>query len=221
MTRREHNHVSRRSYVKLTGGAAASLSFSGLVNAESQRSVESGCIEDEKRSRVDEYLNERGLEAVWFAHPNSFAWLTNASNLIYRRTETGVAAVGYDGNEVTVVTTNNEAPRFREEVFGGEITVEAVDWYDASLGEAVSKFSPTPFAADFDVPGAEQADVSSLRQPLTESDIEAYRQLGADTSRAVESVFREIRPDDTEREVATALRALCSGRHVNRRVGRG
>jgi Xaa-Pro aminopeptidase len=166
-----------------------------------------------KQERLDAYLAENDLEAVWFARPNSFAWLTGASNVVDREGDVGVAAVGYGGDGLEVVTSNIEANRFREE---GPVDVPVTEfrWYELSLAEAVADQSTAPAAADFDVPGMETVDASPLRQPLTEEDVENYRDLGRETAQAVESVCRELRPGDVESEVASALRVALSARGI-------
>ena len=60
----------------------------------------------DRTDRLDAYLAERDLAAVWFARPNSFAWLTGGDNVVSAASEAGVAAAGYDGDRVTVVTDN-------------------------------------------------------------------------------------------------------------------
>ena len=167
-----------------------------------------------KQERLDASLAENDLEAVWFARPNSFAWLTGGNNVVDREAEVGVAAVGYDGEDLEVVTANNEADRLRDEELPDGTPITEFDWYDGSLAEAVADRTPEPFAADFDAPGAEPIDASSLRQPLTEDDIENYRELGRETAQAVESVCRELRPGDVESEVASALQVALSARDI-------
>ncbi|UPV76271.1 M24 family metallopeptidase [Halorussus limi] len=167
-----------------------------------------------KQERLDAYLAENDLEAVWFARPNSFAWLTGASNVVDREGDVGVAAVGYDGDGLEVVTSNIEANRFREEELADDVSVAEFPWYEQSLSGAVADRTETPAAADFDVPGTSSVDASPLRQPLTEADVENYRELGRETAQAVESVCRELQPDDVESEVASALRVALSARDI-------
>ena len=71
-------------------------------------------------ARLDAYLDSRDLAAVWFARPNSFAWLTGAGgrpadNVVDRGGDIGVAAAGYDGDGITVVTDSIEGSRLAEE----------------------------------------------------------------------------------------------------------
>lgn len=179
-----------------------------------------------RAERLDEYLAARDLEAVWFARPNGFAWLTGGSNVVDRSAGVGVAAAGYDGG-FRVVTTAGDADRLREEelpadAVGGDggtdtdvdVAVEETAWYEESLAEAVAARSPEPAAADFDVPGFESVDGSRLRQPLTAEDVERYRELGRETAAAVETVCRQLQPDDPEYEVEAAIRISLSSRDV-------
>ncbi|WP_137285100.1 M24 family metallopeptidase [Halorussus salinisoli] len=167
-----------------------------------------------KQERLDAYLAANDLEAVWFARPNSFAWLTGGNNVVDREGDVGVAAVGYDGDGLEVVTNNIEADRLRDEELREEVTVTEFDWHDQSLAEAVGDHSPDAAAADFEVPGMESLDASPLRQPLTEEDVETYRELGRETAEAVEAVCRELQPGDAESEVASALRVALSARGI-------
>ncbi|MFB6173799.1 MAG: aminopeptidase P family N-terminal domain-containing protein, partial [Halobacteriales archaeon] len=103
-----------------------------------------------RTERLDAYLEEHDLAAVWFADPDSFAWLTGADNVVARYS--GVAAAGYDGDAVRVVTSTIEANRFREEETP-DLEVAEFVWYESSLAAAVAEESPEPAAADFEVPG--------------------------------------------------------------------
>jgi len=167
-----------------------------------------------RTERLDEFLDAQDLESVWFGRPNSFAWLTGGSNVVDREGDVGVAAAGYDGAGITVVTNNIEAPRLRDEELAEDVAVETFDWHATGLADAVAERASAPAAADFDVPGFEAVDAGDLRQPLTETDVDAYRTLGRETAAAVESVARELRSGDTEREAASALRVALSARGI-------
>ncbi|WP_058996800.1 Xaa-Pro peptidase family protein [Haloarcula sp. CBA1127] len=165
--------------------------------------------------RLDQYLRTAGLKAVWFARPNAFAWLTGGGdNVVDREGDIGVAAAGYDGDGVRVITNNIEAPRLRDEELDGDVTVETFDWHAESLAEAVAETNPTPAAADFDVPGFESVDATQLRQPLTETQMKQCRDLAQDTAAAVEAVARKVEPSHTELDVTAVLRQKLEGRGI-------
>jgi Xaa-Pro aminopeptidase len=164
-----------------------------------------------RAERLDEYLDAADLAAVWFARPNSFAWLTGGANVVDRAGEVGVAAAGYLGDgEFVVVTDDVEAGRLADEELPEAVAVESFPWYRSSLSAAVADRSPAPAAADFDVPGFDTVDATELRQPLTERDVERYRRLGSEVAAAVESVCGELQPTDTEHEVGAGVRISLS-----------
>ncbi|RDI72604.1 M24 family metallopeptidase [Halopelagius longus] len=170
----------------------------------------------DRRERLDEYLDREGLDAVWFARPNSFSWLTGGSNVVDHHADVGVAAAGYDRDEGwRVVTDNIEADRLRDEELPAAFDVESAAWYESSLSEAVAERTEGRAAADFDVPGFDALDATELRQPLSKTDAERYRELGRDVASAVERVAREIEPGDTEHEVAAGLRISLATRNAN------
>jgi Xaa-Pro aminopeptidase len=166
------------------------------------------------RERLDALLAERDLEAVWFGTPTAFTWVTGGNNVVARDAPVGVAAAGYDGESVTVVTDNIEAPRLADEELPDDVTVEAVAWYEQGLAEAVADRSPTPAAADFDVPGLDGVDPTDLRQPMTDRDVERYRSLGRDTAEVIEAAVREASRDDEEREVGGRIRDRLFARGI-------
>lgn len=170
-------------------------------------------VPPDRRERLDRLLDERGLRAAWFARPASFAWLTGGDNVVDRTGDVGVAAAGYDGDGVVVVTSDIEAPRLREEEV--DCRVASFPWPDGSLAEAVAERSPEPAAADFDVPGFASLNASPLRRPLSAADADRYRDLGREVAAVVERVAREAAPDDAERAIAGRLRGALAERGID------
>jgi len=170
-------------------------------------------MDAEKRDRLDRYLGDHGLAAVWFGRPASFAWLTGGDNRVDTGDDVGVAAAGYIGEEVVVVTDTIESPRLADEEVDAPIT-EYV-WHAGSLAGAVADRSPEPAAADFDVPGMEHVEASPLRQPLTDTDVERYRALGRDAAAAVEATRAAATPETTERELAGVAKRELAARGVD------
>jgi len=159
-----------------------------------------------RRARLDALLERRSLAAVWVARPATFAWLTGGDNVVDRTADVGVAAAGYDGEELRVVTNDIEAGRLADEQLPAGVAVDSYEWHASSLASAVADRSPRPAAADFDVPGLAALEADDLRGPLTDGDVDRYRRLGATVAEAVEDVCRAAAPDDAERAVAADLR---------------
>jgi Xaa-Pro aminopeptidase len=175
-------------------------------------------MDETHRERLDDYLDREDLEAVWFARPNSFGWLTGGGDsYVSHHAALGVGAVGYDGDGLHVVTDNIEAPRLREEEIPEGATVHTFEWYEGDLAATVADVSPEPAAADFEVPGSGFADVEAareLRQPLTDREIERYRDLSADATDAMEAVCEAVTPSTTEDEAAGLLKRECRARGI-------
>jgi Xaa-Pro aminopeptidase len=167
-----------------------------------------------RRDRLDSLLDAREIEAAWFARPNAFAWLTGGSNVVDREASVGVAAAGYDGESVSVLTSSIEADRLRDEQLPAEIEVASFEWYEEGLAAAIADHSPQPAAADFDVPEFEPIDAGSLRQPLSDADIGRYRDLGTDAAAVLEAVCRDCRATTTERAAAASLRGEFAKRGI-------
>ena len=170
---------------------------------------------DDRRARLEEYLDRERLDAVWFAEPNSFSWLTGGSNVVSRGADVGVAAAGYDREDGWVVVTDNiEANRLADEEVPEAFDVRTTNWYESSLADGVAAETDGTGAADFAVPGLDSVDATELRQPLSETDVERYRELGREAADAVERVARELEPGDTEHEVAAALKIALATRGI-------
>jgi Xaa-Pro aminopeptidase len=178
-----------------------------------RRPLDGRAWREARRERLAGLLDREGLESVWFADPDTFAWATGGSNVVDRRAAVGVAAVGFDG-EWTVVTNGVEAERLREEELPEEVAVESYEWHAGSLAEAVAERAATPAGADFDVPGAVRVDASPLRLRLADRDVARYRDLGTDAAAAVEAACRAAEPPDTEREVAARVETEIADRGV-------
>jgi len=225
MTKRKSLDIDRRTYLKMASGAVSIPALSSAVGAtqdEASNGSQNGSTSRRtKLDRLDAYLDENDLEAVWFADSDTYAWLMGRSNVIDRSSSTGVAVVGYDGSDLTIVVDNDERALVRDEHFENgtseaetdanessappDVTIETFPWYATSLGEAVAVHSPTPAAADFGVPGLESVSASQFRRPLTREDIDRYRTLSSQTAAAVEGVMRNVESGDTEQQVANAL----------------
>ena len=174
----------------------------------------------EKLERLGTFLEREDRSSVWFARPNAFAWLTGGSNVVDRERPIGVAAVGYDGDRVRVLTDEIEADRIEAEELPDleaadvAVDVESYPWHETSLAEALAERVDGSAAADFPVSGFDRIDPTPLRTPLTETDVDRYRRLARETAASVEAVCRELQSGDTEHEVAAALGIALSAREI-------
>ena len=170
---------------------------------------------EHRQDRIESLLDIESIDAIWFARPQNFTWLTGGRNVIDHTALIGVAAAGYTrDNGFVCVTKNTEAERLRTEELPNNFTIISYEWHEQSLNTAVAMHTPTASAADFDLPDAKQIEGSRLRRPLAASDIQPYRELSHEVATAIERVTKEINPGDTEQEVAAALEAIHAERGI-------
>jgi len=131
--------------------------------------------------------------------------LAGGDNTVSLAGNRGVAAAGYDGEEIEVITDHIETDRISNEEVSNEVTVHTFDWYETDLPTAISERAKTPAVADIDVPGLDLIDHPQQHLPLTEREQEQFAELGRETAAVVETVAREVTPVMTERSAAGEL----------------
>ena len=161
-----------------------------------------------RHERLGELLERRGLDAVVLRAPRNFAWLTGgAESRVDRALETGVAELLVTAEEITVLTTNIEAERFRtEQTPWAEVKPHA--WHEAPPAAAGTVGSDLPQPGEADVAD----EVSSLRRVLDADAIEQLRAVGADARAAVEEVAAVVARGLSEHEAAGLLSGACERR---------
>ncbi|MDS0280687.1 M24 family metallopeptidase [Haloarcula onubensis] len=159
-----------------------------------------------KYTQLDAVLAEYDADSAWFATPPAFAWLTGGgTNVVSLAGDTGVAAVGYDGENIVLVADHIEAERLREEELSVDAAVYEFDWYEEPLESAVAELITGHAVADFDLPDAETIRTPTRTFPLTDPERDRYRDLSTDAAEVVERVARDVTPVMTERGAAADL----------------
>ena len=142
---------------------------------------------DDRRGKLRELMDQRGLGALLMRRPANFAWYTGgADNRVDHADPLGVAAILLTADAEYVVTDNIEAPRMREEETP-DFRVLEHRWYEAPLGSIQEAAGGVPVGADHPLPGAADCseDIPPLRYVLDEEAIEHYRRVGRDAAQAV------------------------------------
>ncbi len=161
---------------------------------------------DEKFERIEALLAEQGLDALLLKRASSFAWATcGASSYINTASDYGDATLLIAPGRRQVFTTNIEAARIGNEegltTQGWEIVVG--DWFametaleGATHGLKLGADFPYPCAVDL------SAAVSDLRSRLLPEEGERFRSLGRMCAEAMAAAIPQIRPGQTEHEIA-------------------
>lgn len=169
----------------------------------------------EKLARVRTLLDEE-LDAVVLRSPETVAWLSGGGRThIVATPETGVAALVVSADEVTVVTTVNEAPRLAAE----ELAALPARWqvlaWSADVTEALPRGPRVGADVPYDQARALGATIEQLRRSLLPGEVERYGALGRDAAEAFTDVCATVTAAMSEYDVASRLSGALVARGMD------
>ena len=170
---------------------------------------------DRKHEQLVEWLRSQRLAGVLIRRNENVAWVTGGAVELRVLTpcETGVAALLVTAaGKRYYFTTENEAPRLRDEEFGA-LDFEPVlfPWWADDTNAAAAKLAP--LGSDTPCPGMTPVNLAPLRAALCETEIARYRWLGAETAAATVEALKKVEPGMSEYdlEAITAAALLRRG----------
>jgi len=171
-----------------------------------------------KVERVRALLAARSLGGVLLRERGNFAWLTGGGlSYVNEASEAGVGALLITPDRVHLIADNIEAERLlAEELDGLPIEVAEYPWHEKHL-EARLVGQLADGAVGVDLGGGGEAvgeAITALRSPLTEPEIERYRELGRTATELTESVCRSIEPGMSEDAVAAEVKHVFERRGI-------
>jgi Xaa-Pro dipeptidase len=181
-----------------------------------------------KTERLQAMLAAENLGGVLINAQHNFAWLSGGkSNAINSSIENGACflLVRSDGKRF-VLANNIEMPRILgEEISGTDFEPVEFPWEDEkSSGDFVLKKAAaliennSGLASDLyftsDVRPVENL-IARCRFELTEAEIERYKKLGKDAGEAIGKLFENVKPGETEREIARRAKDALEARGIN------
>jgi Xaa-Pro dipeptidase len=172
---------------------------------------------DEKHGKLVEWMRGQKLGGVLIRRNENVAWITGGAVelRVLTPSETGVASllVTADGKRY-YFTTENEAPRLKDEEFGA-LDFEPVlfPWYADDTAAAAAKLAGGPLGSDTPLPGTTAVNLFPLRASLSESEIARYRWLGAGSAAATVESMKQVERGMSEydMEAITAANLLKRG----------
>lgn len=177
-----------------------------------------------KHQQVAAFLREHSLAAVVLTRRCNFAWFTAGGlNHVPTAADVGIASLVITPERVGCVTNNIEQPRLAaEELPELDIELHAAPWYQPHelLKLFFEAIGSGPAARDAPAPGLPDHLIpldpkfNELRWPMTEGEIERYRQLGRDVAECLESTCRSATPGITEHALASRLAAALLDRGI-------
>jgi Xaa-Pro dipeptidase len=168
----------------------------------------------ERRARLVDLMERRGLGGVVLRRPANFAWYTGgADSRVDRSVRDGVADVLVTPSGDAVVTSAIEAPRMRLEQTPG-LPVHEHPWTDDAVRALRELSGGAPLGADVPLETMALLDdeISALRRVLDADAIERLRAIGADASDALDEAAQSVEPGVNELELAGRIAAGCRRR---------
>jgi len=170
-----------------------------------------------KHVQLVEWMRGEKLGGVLIRRNENVAWITGGAVelRVLTPSETGVASllVTAEGKRY-YFTTENEAPRLKDEEFGA-LDFEPVlfPWYADDTAAAAMKLAGGRLGSDTPVPGTSAVNLFPLRASLSESEIARYQWLGAGTAAATVESLKQVKPGMSEYdlEAVTASNLLQRG----------
>lgn len=172
-----------------------------------------------KLELLREWLQRNGLEAMLVNSHANFAWLTGGGeNYVYAGDIAGVAFLLVTPSQTYLLTSNIETRRFEEEqVPDLPFEMVAWPWHDrGSAKQMVANLCDMSRAvSDLGSLGVPRVldgfsdSFNELRYTMSPPEIDRYRRLGQDASRALEHVCLSFEPGNSELDIAAALALQC------------
>jgi Xaa-Pro aminopeptidase len=162
-----------------------------------------------KQERIHEFLVEYKLDALLLHRVSSFAWATcGASSYVNLATSAGEAMLLITQSENHLITNNIEATRLEQEEKlidqGWEFHI--VPWYEMNdvAEKLVGKGS---LGADITYPGAVNlsGEIARVRANLSPQEVKRFRALAKGCAEAVNGAIQNVKPGQSEYEIAAIL----------------
>jgi len=171
----------------------------------------------EKRQRLQVFLDQHNLDAIYLSQVANFAWLTGGLEpVVMINSDRAEAGLLVTRKKDYVICNSVEYPRLRDEDRLEDLGYEfhVTPWYHGAprFDDIVQDLR---WASDW--PGLDaqdlSAEISRLRFQLTPQEVERYRWVGYHTGQALEHAARAVRPGMSEVQIAglIAAQALDQG----------
>lgn len=163
-----------------------------------------------KIERLRGLMMEEEVDTVVLGGATNFSWITaGGDDVVALASERGAGTVVVTMDGQYVVTDNIEAGRLADEELGGlGFEIVADEWHKDNFQELLERVVIGEVAADGEwLRGASDfnPEISHLRWSLLEPEIERYRALGVDVSRALSETARELQVGWSEHLIAGVL----------------
>ena len=162
-----------------------------------------------KLNLVRKYLQQHNFDALVIEQVGNFAWLTGgAASFVNLAVTTGESSLVITQEKQYIITNNIEAPRLENEegLSTPDWDLQIYPWYQPR-DFLSQRCSGMKLAADVNLPNAVNVhpDLIQMRMNLLPSEQEKFRQLCKATANAMDAAIRNVKPGQTEFEIAALL----------------
>ncbi len=161
-----------------------------------------------KHDRIKELLQKENLDGIILRKVSNFSWFTGGGkNYVGLNSEDGASSLVITKNKIFLLANNIEAPRILDEEIQN-INAEKIvlPWYeDENLVKEAKKIIGEKIGADTSINGCKYIDLNSLHFPLTQEEIERYKELGTVSGKIISVVCEKIHPGMTENEISAMV----------------
>jgi antitoxin VapB len=171
-----------------------------------------------KQQRLQALMKERGWSAVLMSRHENLAWATagQVEARVALGTETAVCSllVTKEGKQFCIAP-NNEGARLAAEEFAG-LNVEPAlyPWTDNAAADLARKLGGAQTASDTGISGFAAVNLTDLRVPLLEPEVERFRAAGKAVAEATTRVLKTLRPGVSEDEMAARISQDLLAQHI-------
>lgn len=178
---------------------------------------------EQKLARLRQFIDQNGYDAVRLQTPNFFAWLTGGGRNYVDVTSTWTGAALYiTRDKVIGVMAENEADRIQVEELPTELgcEVRVYPWWGSPLDVVSELHEGSKIAGDAPFPGVEPIaeQLRSFMYPLTEPEMERYRQLASEVSDVWIELIPNIREGMTELDIDAWISSEYRKRNIHPNV---
>ncbi len=173
----------------------------------------------EKLERIETLLEEMQYEAMVLGRRDNFAWLTGGKEGgVIRNIEGSFVYLVFAPGERIAVAMNADIRKAEEELLCGMgFRFQAVDWKSSSReGYIEQLLDGKRFLTDIPLKGGclDLDTIYDLEYPMTESETERYRRLGALTDDILYRTAEAFRGGMTENDLKKEMLKICAQEDV-------
>jgi Xaa-Pro dipeptidase len=162
-----------------------------------------------KRTRIRQYLADKGYDGLLISTREHFAWVTaGGDSHVVRSSNIGFGTIVITKDKSWLVAQSMDAARlFEEQASEQGYELITIRWYDGDMREKARELAGKKAASDTDYKGTQNvySDLVDLQYPMTDLEILRIRWLASETDSLFSNFAHSVKPGETEKSIAARL----------------